>query len=173
MATAPVISVSEYLRSAYHPDVEYIDGRLRERNVGLQPHSALQAIIGHIFSKRRRDWDIRVLIGQRVQVTETRFRIPDICALRRADPKDRIVSWAPLLCIEVLSEEDRLNDLQTKVDEFVGLGVEHIWVIDPWKRIAYYASSNGFERPADGRLRITGTPIEILLADVFAELDED
>lgn len=166
------ISISEYLATAYHPDCDYVDGELYERNVGLQPHAALQAIIAATISSHRNQWGVRVLIGQRVRVSETRFRIPDICVLRRDDPKDHIVAWAPLLCVEVLSEEDRLNDLQTKVEEFAALGVAHIWVVDPWKRMAYYASSRGFERPADGRLRIEGTPIQLVLTEVFAELDE-
>lgn len=172
MASSVLVPVSEYLNSMYHPDCDYLDGELKERNVGEQPHSELQAILTRIFGMHKQDWDIRVLTEQRVQISETRFRIPDICVLHRHDPKDRIVHWAPLLCIEVLSEEDRLTELQTKVDEFAALGVANIWVLDPWKRKAYYASTRGFEQPSDGMLRIAGTPIEISLQEIFAELDE-
>ena len=172
MGTVALIPVSEYLTQMYHPDCDYVDGELRERNVGEQPHSELQAIIARIFGQHRRDWNVRVLTEQRVQVSATRYRIPDICVLNRTDPKDRIVTWAPLLCIEILSEEDRMTDLQAKVDEFYELGVRNVWVLDPWKRIAYYASPKGFEQPSDGHLRVVGTTIGITLADVFAELDE-
>lgn len=172
MATAALIPVSEYLKQMYHPDCDYLDGELRERNVGEQPHSELQAIITRILGQHRREWNVRVLTEQRVQITPTRYRIPDICILSRSDPKDRIVSWAPLLCIEVLSEEDRMSAIQTKVEEFYSIGVRNVWVLDPWKRIAYYASPKGFEKPEDGKLRIAGTPIEISLPEVFAELDE-
>jgi Uma2 family endonuclease len=173
MATAALVSLSDYLRTSYEPDCEFLDGALRERNWGEQPHAATQAILAGIFGDHKHDWDVRVLTEQRVQISSSRFRIPDVCVLRRSDPKDRIVTWAPLICVEVLSEEDRLSDLQTKVDEFAVLGVTNIWVIDPWKRIAYYASTKGFKQPEDGRLRVEGTPIEIVLADVFAELHED
>jgi Uma2 family endonuclease len=172
MGSSVLIPVSEYLSSMYQPDCDYVDGELKERHAGEQPHSELQAIITRIFGVNKQDWNVRVLTEQRVQISETRFRIPDICVLNRHDPKDRIVSWAPLLCIEVLSEEDRMADMQTKVDEFAALGVKNIWVLDPWKRYAYYASPRGFEQPADGFLRVAGTPIEISLAEVFAELDE-
>lgn len=172
MATAALIPVSEYLTQMYHPDCDYLDGELRERNVGEQPHSELQAIITRIFGQHRKDWAIRVLTEQRVQITPTRYRIPDICVLSRTDPKDRIVSWAPLLCIEVLSEEDRMSAIQTKIEEFYSIGVRNMWVLDPWKRVAYYASPQGFQQPSDGTLRVEGTPIEISLAEVFAELDE-
>ena len=172
MASSVLVPLSEYLRTTYRPDCDYIDGQVKERNVGEQPHAELQAILTGIFRLHRHDWAVRVLTEQRVQVSETRFRIPDICVLRRHDPKDRIVCWAPLLCIEVLSEEDRLHELQMKVDEFAALGVQHIWVLDPWKRIAYYASTRGFQQPEDGELRVAGTEIAISLAEVFAELDE-
>jgi hypothetical protein len=34
MAAATVVPVEEYLRTSYHPDMEYVDGSLLERNVG-------------------------------------------------------------------------------------------------------------------------------------------
>jgi Uma2 family endonuclease len=37
--TSAPVTVEEYLSSSYEPDVEYIDGRLEERNVGEIEHS--------------------------------------------------------------------------------------------------------------------------------------
>jgi hypothetical protein len=34
MANATQISVTEYLQTSYRPDREYVDGEVRERNVG-------------------------------------------------------------------------------------------------------------------------------------------
>lgn len=47
-----------------------------------------------------------------------------------------------------------------------------VWAIQPWKRIAYYASPSGFQKPLEGVLRIEGAPIAISLPAVCAELDE-
>ena len=172
MAAATFIPVHEYLQSTYQPDRDYLDGELKERNMGEQPHASIQAILAGIFRNHRNDWNIRVLTEQRVQTSPTRYRIPDVCLLHRSDPRDPIVTWAPLLCIEVLSEEDRLQELQTKVDEFAAMGVRDIWVIDPWKRIAYTASPQGFQKLAGDTLRIDGTAIELSLTEIFTELDE-
>lgn len=84
-----------------------------------------------------------------------------------------MISYAPLLCVEVLSPEDRLSRVQKRVDDYARMGVKSIWVIDPWERIGYIASGKGFNQPSDGVLRVPDTPIEIVLNDVFAELDED
>ena len=32
-----------YLRTSYHPDREYVDGRIVERNLGEKTHSSIQA----------------------------------------------------------------------------------------------------------------------------------
>ena len=172
MASATLIPVSEYLATTYRPDRDFLDGVLQERNMGEQPHAFIQGILSRIFSNHRHDWQVRVLPEQRVQTSATHYRIPDLCILRSSDPKDPIVRFAPLLCIEILSQADSLTDLQDRVDDYAGLGVEHIWAIDPWKRRGWRASTEGFLRPTDGVLRIKDTPIAVALADLFAEMDE-
>ncbi len=172
MASATLVPVSEYLATTYRPDRDFLDGVLKERNRGEQPHALIQGILSRVFGNHRHDWQIRVLPEQRVQTSSNHFRIPDLCILRSSDPRDPIVTFAPLLCIEILSKDDSLTELQDRVDDYAGLGVEHIWAIDPWKRRGWRASTEGFLQPLDGILRIPNTPIAVTLADLFAELDE-
>jgi Uma2 family endonuclease len=172
MASSVLVPVSEYLQTTYRPDRDYIDGELKERNVGEQPHAHVQSIIAGIFRENRKTWGVRPLTEQRIQVAPQRFRIPDICVVRNTDPKDSVIGFAPLVCVEVLSKDDSLGELQERVNDYAGMGVKDIWVIDPWKRLGYHASKRGFEQPVDGVLRVVGTAIEISLAGIFAELDE-
>ncbi|SNS33682.1 Endonuclease, Uma2 family (restriction endonuclease fold) [Granulicella rosea] len=172
MATTALISVSEYLNTTYRPDRDYIDGEVRERNLGERPHAMLQMVLSVIFAQNRNLWNVLPLPEQRVQTSATHFRIPDLCIVRRSDPADRIVYTAPLLCIEVLSRDDTLGDMQERVDDYVGMGVENVWVIDPVRRTAYMSNSSGFVMPANGELTVTGTPIRVVLAELFAQVDE-
>jgi Uma2 family endonuclease len=172
MASATQIPLSEYLQKTYEPDCEYLDGELKERNVGEQPHGHIQAIITSIFRENRRAWSTRSITETRVQTLPRNFRVPDICILRSSDPHDPIIRFAPYICIEVLSKDDSLSDLQEKVDEFLAMGVAHIWIVDPWLRIGYIASARGFEHPEDGVFTVPGTPIRLVLEDLFTELDE-
>ena len=172
MASSVLVSVSEYLQTTYRPDRDYIDGELKDRNAGEQPHAHVQSIITRIFGENRKAWGVRPLTEQRVQVAPQRYRIPDICVVRNTDPKDPVIGFAPLVRIEVLSKDDSLGELQERVDDYAGLDVKDIWVIDPWKRLGYQASKRGFEQPVDGVLRVAGTAIEISLAGIFTELDE-
>jgi Uma2 family endonuclease len=156
----------------YHPDCDYVDGELKERNVGEQPHAHIQGIIYGIFRENRKVWGVRPLPEQRLQISSSRYRIPDICVIRITDGKDRIINFTPLLCIEVISSEDRMSELRKRVEDYASIGVKRTWVIDPWKRIGYHASVDGFIEPEDGILRVEGTQIQVSLAEVFAELDE-
>jgi Uma2 family endonuclease len=172
MASSVLIPVNEYLNTTYRPDCDYVDGELKERNVGEEAHAEIQAILARIIGIHRETWQVRVYTEVRVQTSETHFRVPDVCVVPSSRPRGRVIHYAPLLCIEILSPEDRLTAMRDKVDDYAQLGVTSIWVIDPEKRIGYYASTRGFERSPDGVMKIDGTTIEINLAGIFAELDQ-
>jgi Uma2 family endonuclease len=172
MAATTLIPVSEYLGTTYHPDCDYIEGELQERNLGERPHGLLQLALAAIFYANRRAWDIVVVPELRVQVAANRYRIPDVTVMRRSDPPDPIVKKAPLICIEVLSPEDRLQRMQERIDDYVRMGVEHIWLIDPMSRHAWVATADGSHTRVAEAFNVPGTPIRISLAEVFAELDD-
>ncbi len=172
MATATLIPVEEYLRTSYRPDCDFLDGEVRERNLGERPHALLQGIFYATFRERRRDWRVVALPEQRVEISRSRYRIPDVCVVWASDPVNAIVQVAPLLCIEILSKGDTLSELQERVDDYQAMGVEHIWAVDPLQRRGYVASVNGFQRPGNDVFTVPGTPIQISLVDVFAEFDE-
>ena len=172
MATAVHIPVSEYLSTTYRPDRDYLEGELKERNMGEQPHGDLQTIIASIFRFNRREWKVRPLTETRLQINSSRYRIPDIMVLRNTDPKDPIITFAPLLCIEILSKDDRLHEIQERVDDYASIGTPLTWVVDPWKRVGYHASTKGFLQPDDHILRVANTPIAVSLPDLFTQLDE-
>jgi Uma2 family endonuclease len=48
----------------------------------------------------------RVLPSLRVRVSQTRVRVPDICVLAQDAPDEQVPTFPPILCIEILSEED-------------------------------------------------------------------
>lgn len=87
------------------------------------------------------------------------------------DPADPIVRRAPVVCVEVLSKGDSLNEMREKVDDYLAMGVQHIWFIDPLLRVAYTASEDGFE-PAHNMLAAPGTPVFVDLADIFRRLGD-
>ena len=49
MANGTMVSLEEYLTTAYEPDCDFVDGDLEERNLGEWDHSRLQLKIGAYF----------------------------------------------------------------------------------------------------------------------------
>lgn len=88
MATATLISVGEYLRSGYEPDRDYVDGELEDRHLGELDHNLTQRAILYYFLQRERAWNIFVIQEQRIQVSPSRFRIPDVCVYLGRRPKE-------------------------------------------------------------------------------------
>lgn len=82
MATATRVRLEEYLNTEYDPDGDYVDGVLEERNVGKNRHSETQSLIVGLPLALRRQHGFRVMTEQRVQVSPTRVRIPDVCLVR-------------------------------------------------------------------------------------------
>lgn len=171
MATATLISVEEYLATSYEPDRELVDGELVERNLGEYDHSNLQSAVAAWLRNRGREWNIRALVEQRVRVGATRIRVPDVCVISREQPIERIITHPPLICIEVISPEDRLRYYQEKVEDYTAMGVPAIWLFDPARRQAFVCTREGFVSPESGILAIPGAPIQIPLQDLFADLD--
>src|SRR5580658_3218136 len=172
MSSVAGVSVEEYLSTAYRPDCDYVDGEVRERNVGEYPHSNLQTRLVIWFGNRQRDWNIRVLPEQRVRISAQQYRIPDVCVLRREQPIEPVFTRPPLICIEILSKDDRLRDVQERVDEYLDFGVSNVWILDPGLRKGYVCTHSGFQEPESGILQAAGSDVRIPPAEIFAQLEQ-
>jgi Uma2 family endonuclease len=167
MAAGALISVREYLATSYRPDCDYVDGRVEERNWGDFNHSSLQTAVVLYLYERRKDWDITVVVEQRVQVSPTRFRIPDVCVVL-GKVTEQIFRKPPFLCVEILSPEDRMKRVQERIDDYLAMGVQYVWVLDPAPRHIYVASrSSGLQEFKGDVLRTENPVLELPLAEVF------
>lgn len=172
MATSALIPVSEYLATAYRPDCDYVDGQLQERNLGELDHGSLQLAIATLLNSRRNEWNIRVVPELRVQVSTERFRVPDICVISADAPREQVVRFPPLLCIEILSPEDTLSRMMERVHDFLKMGVRQVWIFDPRLRTAMVCEGSAMVEHAQGELVLPGTQVKVELGEVFRVLDE-
>jgi Uma2 family endonuclease len=165
VASATTISVSEYLNTSYRPDRDYVDGELLERNVGEFDHSRLQILVSGFLLNKEKEWGIIVVTEQRVQVKPRRFRIPDVTVLLER-PQTGMVTEPPLLCIEILSPDDRMAGMQERIDDYLAFGVHTVWVIDPQTRRAHIYMRDRYIDVTDGILKVEGSPVSINLNDL-------
>jgi Uma2 family endonuclease len=166
------IPLDLYLRCVYRPDCEYIDGGVQERNAGYRPHSEMVGIISSTLYEFSKATDTVALLSVRVRVSEDCVLVPDVCLAYRTRPREDVIVTPPLLCVEVLADEDNFYATQDRVERFLAMGVENIWIVDQRGRFGFYATEAGFTRPDDGILRIIGTAVAISLAEIVAELNE-
>ena len=167
-----LVPLSEYLHEVYHPDREYVDGALLERNMGEKEHSAWQLALGRLLSRFRASAQVRVFPELRLQVAPERFRVPDMMVIDRDAPNEQIITRAPLLCIEILSPEDRFGRVNERLADYARMGVRAVWVVDPAKQIGYQCSGNAFEHwTPSSVLIVPDTPIAIAIEDVISDLD--
>jgi Uma2 family endonuclease len=164
MATSSLVSVREYLSTSYRPDCDYVDGVVVERNLGEYDHASLQRELIVYFHARRKEWGIRVVPEQRVQVSPTRFRVPDVCVVL-GEPVEQIFKTPPFICIEILSKDDRLADMQERVADFLNFGVRYVWVIDPRTRKAWRCIMGGISEVSE--LRTEDPEIVVPLDSLF------
>ena len=171
MAAGTIIPLEEYLSTAYDPDVDYVDGELIERNMGEPEHSALQGIIYRLLYERGAKSGLHVYLEVRVQVSATRFRVPDVAATKEKAHRHAL-SAPPLLCVEILSPEDRVSRLESRIDDYLELGVQYIWLIDPEARRAWVYDSEHKREPV-AILTAGDMNISLSLEEIFHALDAE
>jgi Uma2 family endonuclease len=171
MATSTLVPLQVYLSTDYSPDCDWIAGEVRERNSGEGQHSNIQSFFVGYFAKRERELGIRVWPELRVQVSATRIRVPDATVTRRSVPLESIITIAPLLCVEILSRDQRMSEIEERAQDYLAMGVPMVWIVDPLRRTAFVSDANG-QRQVPEVLEIPGTEIRVTVAEVFAELDE-
>jgi Uma2 family endonuclease len=166
MSVTELVTVEEYLSTDYSPDCDFVDGVLEDRHVGERDHGLIQAALIIWFGARRKELGIAVIPEQRVQVSASRYRLPDVCVTLGL-PDEQIYTTPPFLCIEILSPEDQMGRVLAKVSDYLNFGVPYVWVIDPRKRKGTVYTAKDSITPEDGVLRTENPEIALPLADLF------
>jgi Uma2 family endonuclease len=170
-ATIPFISVEEYLHSVYEPDVDYVDGELEDRNMGEWDHVVLQRALLLALVQGEKQGGYFAVQELRVQVSKTRFRVPDTCLVARNQLPKRIVTEPPLLCIEVLSPEDRFSRIERKCEDYLKMGVPEVWIFDPEQRKVTILRHGFMAAASSGTLPVAATGVELNLDELFRAAD--
>jgi Uma2 family endonuclease len=166
MAIATGVSLEEYLHTEYEPDCDYVDGVLEDRNVGKKRHSRTQTRLIEILLPIAARFGLEPLAEQRLQVSPTRVRIPDVCLTPKTDDSE-VPQEPPALCIEVRSSEDRLSRLLKCVGDYLAFGVPVIWIVDPYDREAFVVTQeNQALQPCDA---LRWKDVTIPLSEILPE----
>jgi len=122
---------------------ELIDGELREMAPTVNWHGEVESNIvirlgGHVLA----DGLGRVSCGEVLYVVRRnpdRVRAADIAFIRQdrvpsLEARQHIMEVIPDLVVEVLSKHDTVAEISDKIDDWLGAGVQLLWIVDPFRR---------------------------------------
>lgn len=125
------VPVEVYLHSSYEPGAEYVDGVIEERPKGEWDHSSWQHAIELWFAQHAKEWGIYVRPELRVQVQPGNFRVPDVAITDRNRPVEQVITHPPIAVFEILSPEDTVSRMLTKLGDYERMGIRTILILDP------------------------------------------
>jgi len=168
---AELVSLAEYLRTDYDPDMEYVDGHLEDIHDMVQSvHGFLQSLISSWFNQRE-EWGVISGVEIRTQVSATRVRLPDVVVLRDDRDYPPTLIEPPLIVIEILSPLDTHSRLHQKGREYAAMGIRNIWLIDPEARTLRQWQNNAWQLLDGNAFRVADSPVYLDMAPLFARLD--
>lgn len=138
------MSLEEFWEAEEQPGYLYelARGVLEVTNVPNHDHWQILHNIHEAFSTYNRDHPgliLRIGHGSEVRLIIPELesdRHPDLAVLFRDAPRDVLGNQVPLLVVEVVSpgKRARRRDYEAKREEYLALGIEEYWIVDPGLR---------------------------------------
>lgn len=165
MGAKAAISEQEYLHTSFPGlDREYRHGALLERSLPDYLHARTQIRIGAYFLALEATLRTYVCSEVRLRVGQGLFRIPDIAVFHPEQPALAIPDTPPFIIVEILSPDDRMNDVRTKLEEYKTWGVPHVWLVDPHGKRMYTCDQGLAEVPS---LQIPELGVDLTSSTLF------
>jgi len=120
-----------------------------------------------LLRRLRPQLGIRVVPEIRIQIHSCRYRVADIAVWRDDNIGTGIPTVPPFLVVEILSPEDRLVHMAPKIQEYLSIGVDWVWVIDPAEETALCYSQMDPRGAVCEVLKTENPSIEIPLDSAF------
>ena len=134
LIATPPVSIEEYLSNPAYRHSEYLDGEVRELNVGTRFHARIQ---GRCFRKLDEYFDTRPgnYVGTELHCRlriggKDRFRLPDLAVVLGGFTEDYL-DRGPDLAVEIRSPEDSIASQLRKIDDYFLNGTKLAWLILP------------------------------------------
>lgn len=164
-------SEEEYLALTSNRLVEYTHGHVE---VLPMPTTAHQLIVAFVYGAMldfisSRGLGTILFAPLRVRLWPGKFREPDVVFLSR-EHKSRMKNeyWEGAdLAVEVVSDDDRRRDVETKREEYAQAGIPEYWIVDPRAKCITVLKLEG-DAYAEHGVFIGGTKATSILLDGFA-----
>ena len=154
------MSLHEIVLETTEPETEWVRGRALRKVSPTYRHGLMQRRIATALGAWAEERDRgRVAVEWRFRITPprelTRPLVPDVAfvsfdALPRCAPDEDadIPRVAPTVAVEVLSPDDRADDLRDKIRAYLAAGTSAVIVVDPQREAVQVHDAGGMRRVA-------------------------
>ncbi len=158
-----MVSVEDYLHRTEKPYCEYVDGVLHPKAMPTTLHARVQFLLQVLLQRQ----GVEALAEVHVRLSPTKYLIPDVIAapeIQSPYPTEPV-----LLCVEILSPEDRVGAMLAKCEEYHAWGVPFGWVIDPEKQTGWQYHAGGEPQRVECGGTLTARDLRVPLEELFPE----
>jgi len=164
MSATATVSVEDYLRRTEKPYCEYVDGVLYPKPMATLLHGLIQFMLQVLLRKQ----GVQAVAEVHVRLSPTKYLIPDVIAAPTLEGPYPTVPV--LLCVEILSPEDRVGAMLAKCEQYHAWGVPFCWVIDPEKQTAWQYPAGGEPTHMERGGTLAAGQLSVPLAELFIKL---
>lgn len=143
-AVHKALNIEQYLSMSFEHDMEYVDGELREKPLPSRIHGRVQALLAAWFVQFEEQFGFDTFTEPRTRVSSERVRLPDIALVPTILHSGKVLAIAPLLAIEIRSEDDKERDLSGRAQDLAAMGAQAVWLLDPEKRMLFIWSGDAW-----------------------------
>jgi Uma2 family endonuclease len=121
---------------------ELVDGRIVPMTRTGAEHGAIEsrltADLVNFVRRQRAAWVLSGEAGLYTKHNPDSVRGADIVVVSKArlpnGPGKRFLDVAPELVVEIMSPDDRWQDVRQKISEYFAIGVDRVWIVEPANR---------------------------------------
>jgi len=162
MSATALVSVEDYLRRTEKPYCEYVDGVLYPKPMPTLLHGLLENRLVELIRRQ----GMQAVSEVTVRLTPTKYLIPDVIAapvIQGPYPTEPV-----LLCVEILSPEDRVGAMLAKCEQYHAWGVPFCWVIDSEKQTGWQYHAGAEPEHIDRNGTLKAGELSVRLSELFS-----
>ena len=134
---------------------ELIDGRIVPMSPTGGRHGIIESRLGSALSvfvqQQHLGWVLTGEVGIYIRRNPDHVRGADIVFLSRErwpeGPPEGFLEGAPDLVVEIMSPNDRWQEVRQKITEYFSIGVRWVWIVEPENRaVLVFRSSTDFQQ---------------------------
>jgi Uma2 family endonuclease len=182
VATKPVkeelITGEELLAMGDIGRSELVDGRIVRMSPSGAQHGVVESNVDFALKQYVREHNLgRVVVGEVGIYTRRnpdRVRAADVTFISRdrlSEPVQGFLGMAPDLVVEIVSPSDAWQNMRQKIEEYFGIGVDRVWIVEPDNRtvLLFRSTTDVQEFGAEDTLLGEGMleGFELSVADLF------